>query len=84
MGDLVYYKLSDKHNWEHLKEWLELEGRKWLAIEVTKGSRLSYEYMWGDKIYNNCAFYYEQPVNVFINPTFDLINFADEGGYEWR
>lgn len=45
MGDLVYYKLSDKHNWEHLKEWLELEGRKWLAIEVTKGSRLSYEYM---------------------------------------
>ena len=33
-GDLVFYKPSDKHNWEHLEKWLELEGGKGLAIDV--------------------------------------------------
>ncbi|MDO5474122.1 MAG: hypothetical protein Q4F22_03370, partial [Phascolarctobacterium sp.] len=28
------------------------------------------------------AFYYDQPVNAFISPTFDLTNFAAQGGYE--
>ncbi len=38
----------------------------------------------GDEVgsYGIHAFYYDQPVNAFISPTFDLTNFAPEGGYE--
>ena len=38
----------------------------------------------GDEVgsYGVHAFYYDQPVNAFISPTFDLTNFAAEGGYE--
>ena len=78
-----------------------------LGMDVAKDVRLSYEYMWGDKKYDDRvskdgyivglnykgagdevgsyglhAFYYDQPVNAFISPTFDLNNFAKEGGYE--
>jgi len=28
------------------------------------------------------AYYYDQPVNAFYSPTFDLTNFNEEGGYE--
>ena len=28
------------------------------------------------------AYYYDQPVNAILSPTFDLNNFLDEGGYE--
>ena len=28
------------------------------------------------------AAYYDQPVNAFLAPTYDLSNFATEGGYE--
>ena len=37
--DLVFYKPSEKHNWKHLEEWIELEGGKGLAINVPKYSR---------------------------------------------
>ena len=30
--DLVFYKPSEKHNWEHLEEWIELEGEKGLLL----------------------------------------------------
>jgi len=78
-----------------------------LGMNVAKDLRLTYEYMWGDKKYDDRvskdgyivglnykgagdevgsyglhAFYYDQPVNAFISPTFDLTNFAAEGGYE--
>ena len=28
------------------------------------------------------AYYYDQPVNAFLSPTFDLTNYAKDGGYE--
>ena len=78
-----------------------------LGMNVAEDLRLTYEYMWGDKEYNEAvskdgfivglnykgatdevgtygvhAFWYDQPVNAFISPTFDLTNFAAYGGYE--
>ena len=30
----MFYKPSEKHNWEHLQDWLEIQGGKELAIDV--------------------------------------------------